>query len=408
MRRLVVVTVLALVGGFFPAAPALATDEETIYYTTPSGWGERSGACVPPGDPGNAFTSPHYGPGDPQYGTGSLEMTAATGSVTGPVGTFNTLSALTFLGARVWETPGSTFAFTITIQTGPPYLTLVWAPAPTEGSWQTVIPDFDTTVWKIYNYETGVDTGGTTTLAAAKTTYASNNWEPGFVSWGCSAGSDVFLDAAQVTAGLVVDQFYNFEAQPTAVTMTASATTVTFGQKVTLRTHGTWLGSPVYEGAPLQLWAKPSGKAWAKIATVLADASGNAAKIVAPRVGTTYQWRFASQGSNQPSASPLKAVAVKAKVTAELLDTTVHKGQRLVVVGKVTPDKGGVRATLFRSSATGQIKLGSVLVRNDGTYRITSSVVTASGSQIWSLYVKVPDEGGNLSGKSPIFKAQIN
>jgi len=177
---------------------------------------------------------------------------------------------------------------------------------------------------------------------------------------------------------------------------------------VTLKTHGSWLGSPFYEGAPIQLWAKPSGKSYAKIATVPADTSGNASKTVAPRVGTTYQWRFPSMGANQPSQSPTKAVGVRAKVTAELVDESVHKGQRLVVVGKVTPDKGGVRATFYRDSATGQIKLGSALVRSDGTYRIASGVISTSGSQTWKVYVKVPAEGGNLAGKSPVLTAHIN
>ena len=234
MRRLIVLIVVTALGGLFlPAAPASATDSETVYYDAPQGWGVFNGDCPNGGGTPNSFSGAHYGPGDPSYGTGSVQLSASAGQLTGPGTTYNTFSNLDAMAAIVWETTGSRFEFRIDVVTDGGYRTLIWAPDPTEGEWVLVQPDFASTLWSIY--ETGTTNYlGTTTVDSYQTTWGTKNWSPAFVSAGCSAASTVYVDALLLIATNTVDRIYDFEAQPTSITMIASASTLTFGQKVTL------------------------------------------------------------------------------------------------------------------------------------------------------------------------------
>ena len=53
-----------------------------------------------------------------------------------------------------------------------------------------------------------------------------------------SAASTVYVDALLLIATNTVDRIYDFEAQPTSLTMIATASTLTFGQKVTREKTG--------------------------------------------------------------------------------------------------------------------------------------------------------------------------
>lgn len=402
----VVLTVLALVG--LQSAPASADPTfETVFSSAPEGWGSISGDCPDGGGTPNSFASPHYGPGNPLNGDGSLEMNAAVGQLSGTGSTFVNFSTLQTLQAVVWETAGSKFEFRIDVVTDSGYRTLIWAPNPADGQWALAQPNFASTSWNIHDTTTGALLG-TTTLDAYQTAWPAKNWSPKVVSAGCAAASTVYLDALYVGAGATVDRIYNFEAQPTTVSMSATKSTLVFGQQVTLSSDATQMGFALPEGVGIDLWMKPAGKPWSKHSTILTNAEGRVSKTLTPKVTTEYQWRFPSYGANEPSKSTVKKVGVKAKVTIELLDDRLRRGDRMKAVGKATPNKQGVTATLWRQSATGNIKLGTATVRSDNTYRIVSSIITARGSATWKVFVTVPAEGGNLPGKSPLVSARIN
>ena len=97
---------------------------------------------------------------------------------------------------------------------------------------------------------------------------------------------------------------------------------------------------------------------------------------------------------------------MRARVTLNLADSTLHPGQTLVATGRITPAKVDSVATLWRKTSTGRVKLRSItLTKADGTFRITK-VLNTRGT--YKVYVTVPAASDNLAGASPIRTATVS
>jgi len=180
------------------------------------------------------------------------------------------------------------------------------------------------------------------------------------------------------------------------VTTTSTTTrTIVAGDTVVVsgvfRVAGTETGDTV-----LDLWAKPYGEAWRRVASDTTNSGGRAAVSRAPMRLTYYQWRFAGDATRNAATSNTVTVKVATKVGLVLADSTIASGQRVVATGRTRPAKPGNTVVLWSHRPTGRTQLASSTVRSDGTYRIRK--VMRSGS--YSLYVTVSAGGGNALGTS--------
>jgi hypothetical protein len=95
----------------------------------------------------------------------------------------------------------------------------------------------------------------------------------------------------------------------------------------------------------------------------------------------------------------------RAKVTAAPVAKTVSLGSAIKIKGKVTPAKGGHTVTLWTKTATGKVKVGTAIVKADGTY-LASTKATKAGT--WKLLVTIPALPGNLAGTSPVVSVSVD
>jgi hypothetical protein len=220
--------------------------------------------------------------------------------------------------------------------------------------------------------------------------------------------STVYVDNFRVNRSGGDTQVFDFEPRlATNTSMSATRSTITSGGSTTLSTtlrHN----SKVLPGRTMFLLAKKYGDAgYTQVGTgVTTNSNGVARKTVSPATNTTYQWYFKGDRNYRPVASPFRSIGVMAKVTLTLFDSTLRPGQTLVATGRISPAKVDKVATLWRKTASGPVKLGSVtLTQTDGTYQITR---TLSARGTYKVFVTVPAATGNLKGTSPVRTATVS
>jgi hypothetical protein len=222
------------------------------------------------------------------------------------------------------------------------------------------------------------------------------------------SGTTVYVDDFRVSKGGGDTQVFDFEPKlVTSASISASPQVITSGSSTTLRTTLRHLTKEL-PGRTMYLLAKPYGApGYTQVgAGVTTNSNGVARKTVSPARNTTYVWYFKGDSRYRPVQSPAQYVGVKAKVTLTLADSTLHSGQTLVATGRITPAKVDKVATLWRRTANGPVKLGSVtLTATDGTYRISKVL---SGKGTYNVYVTVPAASGNLAGTSPVRTATVS
>lgn len=210
-----------------------------------------------------------------------------------------------------------------------------------------------------------------------------------------AATGSVLVDTVRVSTG-DPGTTYDFEAPLTTTTMTASKSTITAGGSVLLSTKVSDGPEPL-AGVPAVLWAKAFGEsAFSMVAAVPTDAEGRASLSRAPARRTEFQWRFPGTDLQTSSQSPIAAVGVRTRVTLTLLDASLSPGQTLRARGTTFPAKPGVTATLWRTTASGRTRIGSAIVKVDGSYAINRTVTKGT----WRVHVTVAASGGNLVGTS--------
>ena len=409
MHRLITAAIAALLTTSLLAPPAHAAEVVIV-----SRSGNQAGdpavfvASTVCGDPGQVvsggFTYDRVtGPGAAPRGAGSLRLVRQDAGLISGLASIggrdlNDLAA-TFEGSFRSSFGGTAVAFVAQLSSG-------WhggATVPlTANTWTSV--DFTQLP---FTWTNGIDTESNT-IAGFIAVHGAGTAGSVVGAADCenSTTGTVFVDDLRIGAGTDT-QIFDFEPLlPTAVTATASKSTITIGGSVKLSTTLTSDGTPL-ASRPVELFHKPFGQSsYTTLGTVDTNASGIASLTLFPKKNTSYQWRYGGDTQEyDASQSPIRSVGVRARVTIALADATLKPGQTLVVTGKVTPAKTGFVATLWRKTATGKVKLASTtMVRADGSYRIAKTL-TAKGT--YKLFVTVPAAQGNLAGSSPIRTATV-
>jgi GH25 family lysozyme M1 (1,4-beta-N-acetylmuramidase) len=134
---------------------------------------------------------------------------------------------------------------------------------------------------------------------------------------------------------------------PTTLSMTASKTSATAGERVTfsggLRTASAPTG---VAGKAVSLWSRPAtGTTWTRLATATTDSAGRYSVGAAVRSATDYEARFVDGTAYGSSTGPtVRVTAVPAVATTDLrkAEDRVRRGAPLMIHGHVTTASGGV------------------------------------------------------------------
>lgn len=387
------------------AAPVLAADPVVVVDGPPPGWDVVHQDCVDPaGGAASGSSSPQFGPGVNGTSDGSVKLVAGDGDLQGFSESLSPFGDLVDLGAHVYAEPGSTIALRIEVSTGDGPRVLVLA-VPADGTWVSLAPVFNSTLWQVYGEGTGT-TYPDTTLEAYQQAHPDASFEIGVVSWGCSGGSTGYVDRLRFQFG-GTEHSVDFEPRPTTVTIARDKDTIDLGRQVTLSGQVTGAGAPL-GGVPMTLYADPARGVTESFSAPQTDADGSTSYTDEPTYNTTYRWSFPGGGEHAPDLSPTRTVLVRSEVTAALVDGAVRTGERVKVTGKVKPSWNDLRVTLWRKTATGKVKLGTDRTSSTGAYRVTSGVVDTSGSATWKVFVSVPPTDHNAAGRSDVLRAEIN
>jgi hypothetical protein len=121
-----------------------------------------------------------------------------------------------------------------------------------------------------------------------------------------------------------------------AITAKASASTILFGQKVTLSGVLT-TGGKALKNTQVVIYARKAGTAkYVVVARVLTNTKGAYTWTAKPAVNTQY-WIHYVGGPRMGVVSAVKAVTVRTIVTSKLSRTTVARGGAVTISGSVTP-----------------------------------------------------------------------
>lgn len=391
LRLLVLASILALPLSLVAPAPALAAEVVT---TLPGDWEASLTTCV--GDNGAGTVSTELGPDTPPLGTGSLELLAPGSEQTYVGHDVGPLSNLQSWDLGLRRESGIVPLVAIVLLENQHQL--VAQPSLDADSWTMV--DAYALDYEIYSF--AGDDLGPTTIPEYLSTNPDDSALLVVVASACFGGAGGALnvdDYGWTSNGTFTS--YDFEAGlETTAAISASRSTITAGGSTTLGTRLMQDGSAV-PGADVDLFAKPAGSdSFSKVDTVTTGDDGRASLKVKPMKNTAYQWRYSVSAQ-----SATKTVKVRAKVTLALADSSLRTGQKLVATGKVTPAKGGFKATLWRLTGSGKDKLATTLIAADGDYKLTKSVTKAG---TWKVFVTVPAADGNEAGTSPVRKASVS
>ena len=374
----------------------------------PEGWNTIRADCADPaGEVSGWQVAPQFGPGA-TTGTsaGSLLLRAGASDIEGFERSFPTFSDLASLGAWVREDAGSGFAFRVTVDTGAGLRSLVWRPeALAEPTFHGVSPYLNSSLWTIYD---GASTGtsyGTTTLEDYQRLHPDRPFTVGVVSWGCDAESTIYLDRLGFQVNGVFYS-YDFEPEPASISIAADRKVLTFGRELTVTGTARDMDGALLDGH-VRLVANPVDHMAFEVGAL--DTTDGLAEIVdTPEFTTTYRWELAGEGVHGAALSAARTVVVRSRVSAELLDASVRKGQRVKVAGKVAPGWRGLEATLWRRTADGRVRLGTTRTDADSTFTVRSAVISTSRSATWQVYVTVPATDHNAAGRSGTLSVTVN
>lgn len=200
---------------------------------------------------------------------------------------------------------------------------------------------------------------------------------------------------------------HDFEGVRTATLIDTSASTITAGRRVTLG------GAPDetvsrFTGVELTLEARPFGEPeFAPVGTAVSTSNETlvwAELAKRPLVSTEYRWVLPDSSTTEGSVSPVALVKVRTAVTSAIADSTLSKGQKLVVKGQTTPRKARVATTLQRKRDGRWRTLDTGRTRSDGSYGFA---YPATSTGTWRVRVLVAASSGNLAGTSPERTATI-
>lgn len=288
-----------------------------------------------------------------------------------------------------------------------------WASRTESGtSWRTV--DGAGAVFEWYRVDNATQTwtpAGNSTLAAFAAAHGGDGNPEEYTGaylgmlFGCD-GNRFYFDGLRVGPPGDVTT-YDFEGALTAALIEISRGTITAGQGVLLG------GAPdpavsSYVALEMVLEARRFGQAdFVEVGRATSTQDGDlvwAQLTQRPRVRTEYRWVIPDSQSTEGSTSPVRVVKVRTAVTAALADSTLKRGDMLVVKGRTTPQKARVATTLQRNVNGNWRKLATGRTGTNGTYSFAHEV----GSKgTWKVRVLVAAASGNLAGTSPARTARV-
>lgn len=372
--------------------------------------------CSPAAPPPNGYDpGPFYiqaGPGTAPLGSDSWGLDPSTAGVAlGPYQSFTSASGLTTFSSQFYA-EGSTAEGVAVASVDAGDGTHAWLgtaalPVLTVGSWQTqsIDPVSQSFSWQEIDLNNGTSAGSFAGNLGALITHNGQGDEPVALGlgYGCNASGLVHFDDAQFGNGAGTTT-YDFEAANTKTTTKATPSTITAGQKTTLKGVMTDTGGGLFTQATLQLWAKRAGTStWKQIghADETYDGTQHPASLAEhPKVTTQYRWSFAGTEGANPSTSKPVTVHVRTAVTAAPASKTVRKGGTITVNGRVSPKAPGHTVQLMRGST----KVGGATVRATGAFTIRTKAKTAGK---WTLHVTIGATKTNLAGSSRTFTVSV-
>jgi len=412
MRRLltVIVTALLVAGTFSPAH----ADSTVVVHglDTPAPFFPAITNCDGSGgvDPSVVHLALTKANPTPTLGTRSLKVTRDTPTLFGFGRSGNSSHVADAFSIKMfsdWAQAGTAVIYITPADTASGYYWVGYGDTGSipPGSWWTVDATTVSYFWTLYNPDNQpTSTTGTGTLASFVAAHGEGHTDA-ILGFGCVGdGPAVTIDGFRAGPSGNATTL-NIEQQLSSLSISRTPSTITAGGSSTIRGRINVGGGPA-GGASVKLDAKPFGSStWTNIATVTSAEDGSLAKVVKPVKNTAYRWRFVETTATKGSVSSSVSVGVKTKVTATIVDATLHVGQNLVAKGTTFPRKAGVAITLWRKTSTGNVVLARGTTHSDGTYKIAYPV---NRKGTWTVFVTVAAASGNLAGTSPSRSATVS
>lgn len=166
--------------------------------------------------------------------------------------------------------------------------------------------------------------------------------------------------------------------RPTSLSISASSTTITSGDPVTLGATLTTEGTPARDRALVLRQSTDGGTTWVDAASVLTGSNGTAQVTRAPSVTTRYRWHFLGSDTLEPAMSDTRTITVRKRttITANVAPTVIDYGETATVGGLLTVGgpaaPPGLRVELWTATQTGAFTLyGSTITGADGRLSTT-------------------------------------
>jgi hypothetical protein len=396
LRRLSFALVPALVAGLLVVVAPPASADTTVVSKTglPAGWTFTSSRLD--GKPGDSSYQHVEGPAGVPTGNGSLQLNH--GLHTFKMETHFTTGVVTpAADVTTYEiTYRSTTSFNVDIgfsAAGMDPTAVATVAIPASGSWTTVDLLAQPIDVLADPHQSPVQ-DSPFTWAALKTAFPGGSMGSGTVEVWTQTTDTVWLDTVRFgTAGDVTT--WDFDTDPIPV-ITSSTATVTLKAGASTPLSGRVerpSGAPI-ASLPVDLWTKVWGTGtWVKAATATTGADGSFRTTFTPVRQTYVQWRVDEAGY-AAAVSATRRVDVTAKVWATPSDTTLSRGERVRIFGKVAPSLAGTSITLRRVGSS--TALATAAVKADSTYGVSAALPRGT----WTVYVTSPSGGGVLAGKS--------
>jgi hypothetical protein len=412
LRYVIVVSTIGLATAWVPfAAPASAATTTAVVSATglPSNLGIATPSCTQ-GD-GYGTVVHVAGPSAPPSGTGSLELLTTDEQIIAEDFT-NPIDATTLseLSTGYLNPQGNAAALeiqlnTVTSDTGFD-VDVVNLPLGTTSSWV----NGDLTTAELHTYHVSSANGKTDSKTQTWAQFQSD--KPGsqineinVTVDRCTGTTDdlrpsaqpgqIYIDNLQVGVSNAITA-YDFEAAPTAATVSLTAPATATAGSVTI--SGTVRnGSKGISGQRVTLLSKMAGSStWKTAAVVTSTSTGVVRSKQKITARTSYKWSYAGDqdvGGATSSAKTVKLVT-KTAVSINAAARTLAKHAPVTLFGQITPAKTGVTITVYDRVGKHARKLGHTKTKARGEWGFSHSL--AKGAH--HLYAKVAAFSGHLGG----------
>jgi Big-like domain-containing protein len=203
--------------------------------------------------------------------------------------------------------------------------------------------------WGYYDTDLFVfPAGDTTPVRSWDFNSSDKTLQPSALAFSPDASKLFAVSANNATgAGYLEFRVYTNPTLPllnTTTSLTATASTITYGNSVTLKAHVTSATS-----GSVRLYAQPYGGTKDLLKTGVVNTSGNASFTVKPASKTTYTAEFVEDDEHASSSSPNRTVNVRSRTTATLTGfyrtsgayRLYRLGKKAYVRGTVAPNHAG-------------------------------------------------------------------